>query len=86
MGNEKELGEGLRIDENLKSRLEDQDLGTHICCIYRNKEEQLSALSSFMSLGIERNEKCLYIFDDRTKEEVVELPGLAGLGTICLGR
>ena len=72
MADERELNEKLEINENLKSRLKDQDLGTHICCIYRNKEEQLSALSSFMSLGIERNEKCLYVVDDRTKEEVIE--------------
>lgn len=68
MGREKELS----IDERLMGKLEDQDMGTHICCIYRNRGEQLSALSSFMSLGIEKNEKCLYVVDDRTKGKVVE--------------
>lgn len=42
-----------------------------MCCIYRNKEEQMSALSSFMSVGVKRGEKCLYIVDDRTKKEVI---------------
>ncbi|MFW6117824.1 MAG: MEDS domain-containing protein, partial [Thermoproteota archaeon] len=42
----------------------------HMCFIYRNKEEQLSVLSSFMSVGTEKNEKCLYIVDERTKKEV----------------
>ncbi len=72
MEDKRELEEELRINESLEAKLEDQELGTHMCCIYRDKEEQLSALSSFMSLGIERNEKCLYIVDDRTKTEVIE--------------
>ena len=72
MEDKEELEEGLRINESLRSRLEEQELGTHLCCIYRDKEEQLSALSSFMSLGIEKNEKCLYVVDDRTKTEVIE--------------
>ncbi|MEF8874283.1 MAG: MEDS domain-containing protein [Candidatus Thermoplasmatota archaeon] len=72
MEDKKELEEKLRVNESLESELEEQELGTHMCCIYRDKEEQLSALSSFMSLGIERNEKCLYVVDDRTKKEVIE--------------
>ncbi|MGM0510872.1 MAG: MEDS domain-containing protein, partial [Thermoplasmatota archaeon] len=79
MSNVKETEEELKINENLRSKLEDQELGTHMCCIYRNKEEQLSALSSFVSLGIEKNEKCLYIVDDRTKEEVIETFKRTGL-------
>ncbi len=65
-----------KVKTKLRKKLEEefrkQSLGTHMCCLYRNKEEQLSALSSFMSLGTERNEKCLYIVDDRTKEEVIK--------------
>ena len=62
----------MKSSAGLKRELEEQELGTHMCCIYRDKEEQLSALTSFMSLGIDRNEKCLYVVDERTKEEVIE--------------
>ncbi|KXA99209.1 hypothetical protein AKJ40_03705, partial [candidate division MSBL1 archaeon SCGC-AAA259M10] len=56
----------------LEKELAELELGRHLCCIYRDVEEQLSAMSLFMSLGVDRNEKCLYVVDDRTKEEVVD--------------
>ncbi|MFW6040224.1 MAG: MEDS domain-containing protein [Thermoplasmatota archaeon] len=59
------------MKEELKNKLEKQDLGTHMCCIYRNKEEQLSILAYFISLGLDKWEKCIYIVDDRTKQEVI---------------
>ncbi len=62
----------MEVSEELRKEFEKQDLGSHMCNIYRNKEEQLSILSLFMSLGIKKNEKCLYIVDDRTKEEIVD--------------
>ncbi len=78
MKDKEEIEENLSINESLRSELKDQDLGTHLCCIYRDEEEQLSALSPFIFLGIKRNEKCLYVVDDRTKKEVIE--GFKDLG------
>ncbi len=59
-------------ETSLEEKFRNQPLGTHLCCIYRSKDEQMTALSSFMKIGVERNEKCLYIVDDRTKQEVID--------------
>lgn len=47
-------------------------LGCHICSIYRNEDEQFAPISSFFSEGLERGEKCIYIFDENTPEVVRE--------------
>ncbi|MFW5898432.1 MAG: MEDS domain-containing protein, partial [Candidatus Saliniplasma sp.] len=60
------------MDEKLKRKLEEQVLGSHMCCIYRNKNEQLSLASNYILMGLKRGERCVYIVDDRTKEEVIE--------------
>lgn len=62
----------MENEERLEKDIRKLDLGEHLCCIYRDKEEQLSVLAKFMVFGLENNEKCVYIVDDRTKEEVVE--------------
>lgn len=66
------LMEGLEEKKSLESGLRNLGLGNHLCCIYRDKDEQSSLLTKFMKIGLERNEKCLYIFDDRTKEEIMD--------------
>lgn len=63
--------ERLEEKNNLESELRNLHLGTHLCCIYKNKDEQFSLLTKFMKIGLERNEKCLYVFDNRTKEEII---------------
>lgn len=45
--------------------------GYHVCSIYKNKEEQFEELVHFLEDGLKANEKCLYIVDDNTKEEVI---------------
>lgn len=44
--------------------------GSHVCSIYRNREEELSLLFTFLENGIRRNYKCVYIFDDEDLEEI----------------
>ncbi|KYK36578.1 MAG: PAS domain S-box protein [Theionarchaea archaeon] len=58
--------------ERLKKDLENLKPGDHLACIYRNKKEQLSAVVPFILLGLENNEKCIYIIDENTKEDVIE--------------
>ena len=58
--------------KNLREGFESLNLGSHVCCIYGNKEEKLSMLVEFMEIGLERNEKCLYVFDECSKEKLVE--------------
>jgi signal transduction histidine kinase len=36
----------------------------HLCLIYENRDEQWNAAFPFIRIGLQRNEKCLYIADD----------------------
>lgn len=58
--------------EETKQKLRNLKLGEHLCCIYRNIEEQLSIVIPFMIIGLENREKCIYILDENTKELVAE--------------
>jgi two-component system sensor histidine kinase UhpB len=53
--------------------------GDHICSIYENPAEQMSVAVPFIRDGLVRGERCLYIADDRTIEEVVEALEAAGV-------
>ncbi len=45
--------------------------GDHLCCIYETEEEHQALLTPYMRLGLERNEKVIYIVDARTAETVM---------------
>ncbi|HEX9455692.1 MAG TPA: sigma 54-interacting transcriptional regulator [Candidatus Binatia bacterium] len=42
----------------------------HLCSIYNSEEEHFAIASPFIRIGLERNEKCLYIVDDDTIDAV----------------
>ena len=42
----------------------------HFCSIYENPEEHYAVAIPFMQMGLERGEKCIYIADDGTTEDV----------------
>jgi len=44
--------------------------GSHLCSIYRDKDEQLSVIIPFLKGGLRRNERCIYIVDENTKEDI----------------
>ncbi len=44
--------------------------GMHLSCVYRNKVEQMEVAVPFIALGLERGEKCIYIVEEVTQEEV----------------
>jgi hypothetical protein len=44
--------------------------GEHLCSFYENKMEQFQIVIPFLVQGLARNEKCLYIADENTIEEV----------------
>lgn len=50
---------------------EEINLHDHLCLIYENYEEQLGAIIPFVKVGLARNEKCAYIADDNTAEDVI---------------
>ncbi len=57
---------------SIEKGFESLQQGSHLCFIYSSREQQLETLRSFVRKGLERNEKILYVFDDRTKEEIIK--------------
>ncbi len=53
--------------------------GDHICSIYENRGEQLAVSVPFIVDGLARGERCCYIVDDSTVEEVVQALAAAGI-------
>jgi len=51
--------------------IKDVELGDHLCSIYKNKEEQFSAVIPFIKKGLDSHQKCIYIVDENSKEEVI---------------
>lgn len=46
-------------------------LGDHLCSIYRTIEEKMEAVIPFMTAGLRKKMKCVYVLDEMTKDEVV---------------
>lgn len=63
----------------LVNAIEKLSVHNHLCLIYKNKEEQFAAAIPFVSIGLERGEKCIYIADDNTATEVLEAMRLGGI-------
>jgi signal transduction histidine kinase len=53
--------------------------GDHICSIYEKRGEQLAVSVPFIMNGLARGERCSYIIDDSTIEEVVQALATAGV-------
>ncbi len=53
--------------------------GDHLCLLYQTVEEQLAAVVPFMRDGLAAGERCLYVADDRTVDEVRAALGAAGV-------
>ena len=49
------------------------ELGDHVAFFYRTKAEQLETVIPFIAIGLERNEKCMYIAEDNTPSEIRRL-------------
>jgi signal transduction histidine kinase/CheY-like chemotaxis protein len=66
--------------------------GEHLCLVYENAAEQLAAAVPFLRAGLAQGERCLYIADERTTEEVaqaltagrVNVPGECARGALRL--
>lgn len=61
------------MEDNLKNDISKLGFGSHICSIYRNKQEQLPAAVHFLANGLKQNERCVYVID------------IDGQADICLG-
>jgi PAS domain S-box-containing protein len=63
----------------LKQELTKLKHGDHICPFYDNTGEQLAVAVPFIIDGLARGERCIYIADDCTIEEVVQALATAGV-------
>lgn len=50
--------------------IEQIGLGDHAALFYRTRTEQLDAVIPFIAIGLERNERCLYIAEHNTTSEI----------------
>ncbi len=53
--------------------------GDHLCCIYRDRSEQMGIVVPYLMHGLQHNEKCIYIIDESTREDVFHAFGEAGV-------
>src|ERR1700733_4976531 len=53
--------------------------GDHACLLYETSDDQLAAMVPFFKDGLARNERCLYVADDRTVDEVKAYLSEAGI-------
>ncbi len=63
----------------LFSQIQRLGQGDHVCLIYDAADEQLVTAATFITVGLERDERCVYIADDRTTVEVIDALGAAGV-------
>jgi PAS domain S-box-containing protein len=53
--------------------------GDHICPIYENEAEQMAVAIPFLKKGLARGERCLYVADDRSAEQIAQALKAAGV-------
>lgn len=46
------------------------NFGDHVCSIYQNKEQQFSLVISYIIEGLNSNQKCVYVMDESTDEDI----------------
>ncbi len=51
----------------------------HLCLIYETQGEQFAAALTFLQIGLERGERCLYIVDENTANAVLEAMRARGM-------
>jgi PAS domain S-box-containing protein len=64
---------------NLEQELAKLKHGDHICSIFENTAEQLTAAIPFIIEGLQRGERCVYIVNDHTMEQVAGALAAAGV-------
>ncbi len=53
--------------------------GDHLCLIYQTREEQFASVIPFMMDGLAAGERCVYIVDERTADDVLRALGARGV-------
>ena len=52
--------------------------GDHVCAVYDSPDEQMKTIAEYVRTGLDLGERCVYIVDDRTADDV--LAGLSAAG------
>lgn len=63
----------------LEKQLANLNPGEHLCPIYENAAERLAVVIPFIKHGLARRERCLFVANDRTTEEVIQALSAAGI-------
>jgi hypothetical protein len=53
--------------------------GDHLCCIYRDFKDQMGVIIPYFVSGLGNHEKCLYITDEKGKEDICSAFRRAGV-------
>ncbi|MCJ7654664.1 MAG: MEDS domain-containing protein, partial [Dehalococcoidia bacterium] len=65
-------------DVGLNRMLETLKPHDHLCLIYESQEEWRAAVAPFISIGLKRGEKCIYVVDTSTADEIRKYLGGEG--------
>ncbi len=64
---------------NIKQALDKLQPHDHLCIIYETHDEWRDTLVPYLALGLEQGEKCAYIVDCHTADEIRQYLGEAGI-------
>src|SRR5687767_4089114 len=67
------------MDTDLAQQIRRLHHGDHSCLMYETREQQRAATVPFFKEGLARGERCLYIADDRSVDEVQSYLAAAGI-------
>ncbi len=63
----------------LNETLDNLAYGSHLCCIYEVPGQQFSALIPFLRGGLQQRDKCVYLLDENTREELFRVLTRVGI-------
>lgn len=66
---------------DLKNHVDGLKVHEHICMVYHDREQQVTAITTFIHRGLKLGEKCVYIADKLTSNFVVSILNQTGLDT-----
>ena len=45
--------------------------GDHLCCIYRNRDDQMAIVIPFIASGLKNNERCMFFTDESMADDII---------------
>lgn len=72
---------GLTAAQTSAEAVAQLTLGDHLSLIYETAEDQFASVVPFIRLGLQRGERCMYIFDENTEEDVLRALQAGGIAT-----